>query len=346
MVICNSNIILLEEKFSPENTYKGCGDVAINLDDKLITELLDINSVDEFERVLTSELIDVKNRQTISSYPTLRLLYERYLNGFNCTTKSNGYTYDTINNISKLVGTYWVDLVEQFVPSTTIWGGGLIYRNTIFDRNKHQYKKNTTFFCDDPSNDFPFSAISNSCDVEVIKSVIKNETTPTGSTTPFDSNNFFTCETNNYCNCVYTMTNNCGSEFIGKIFETNNTNNKQNNNLSFNEYNIIKLNVNKQNTIQTYDNLNNLFTSYIKILNSGNDIELNLSVSEYGPNNYGISFSLIKIDNINYKLIWQLPVSTPILNNINDYNVKPLFTLIDVINNIEIGKLFTYQGNI
>jgi len=52
------------------------------------------------------------------------------------------------------IGDYWLDLLEQVVPATTIWEGcdnsGKIFRNTIFDQNKFNYKKyNLNFVCGD-----------------------------------------------------------------------------------------------------------------------------------------------------------------------------------------------------
>jgi hypothetical protein len=40
-----------------------------------------------------------------------------------------------------LIDSYWIRLIQQFIPATTIWKGGEKYRNTVFDRQKFQYKK-------------------------------------------------------------------------------------------------------------------------------------------------------------------------------------------------------------
>jgi hypothetical protein len=54
-----------------------------------------------------------------------------------------------------------VSLIEQVVPATTIWEGcdnsGKIYRNTIFDNNKFNYKRYSTNFID-VSDNCPLSA--------------------------------------------------------------------------------------------------------------------------------------------------------------------------------------------
>jgi len=117
----------------------------INLDDKLTTELSQINNVDEFRKAATTELIDVKNRKSISGYPTLNLLYDRYLgNCGDCDT--NKFTYKTMNSFIDVVGKHWIDLAEQFIPATSIWNATDVVRNNLFHQQKHKYRKSNLVF--------------------------------------------------------------------------------------------------------------------------------------------------------------------------------------------------------
>ena len=107
-----------------------------------------INIKDNFDTMVLSNLIDAKSRQTISDYPLLRLFYQLYLTANNCGEKFSGkLTYNNLFEFMDKIGDYWLDLLEQVVPATTIWEGcdnsGKIYRNTIFDQNKYNYKKYT-----------------------------------------------------------------------------------------------------------------------------------------------------------------------------------------------------------
>jgi hypothetical protein len=109
-----------------------------------------ITDVQSFIEVMLQELIDVKDRKVLQSYPTLRWLYEAYLGLVNdCDLGPNQYTYCEINEFIGLVNTYWYELFEQVIPSTTIWGATTIYRNTVFDQQKFQYKRYSLFTCDD-----------------------------------------------------------------------------------------------------------------------------------------------------------------------------------------------------
>lgn len=134
--------------------YRKCGDNGcIDLDEVLTTELSAIDTVKEFASTLSSELIDVKNRKTLSGYPTLKMLYDRY----NTRSEEFGgiasskYDYFDMDKFGQTVGDYWIDLIEQVVPATTIWGSTYTYKNTVFDQQKFDYRNSNIYFCEDPA---------------------------------------------------------------------------------------------------------------------------------------------------------------------------------------------------
>ena len=103
---------------------------------------------------LLNMLIDVKNRKTLSAYPTLALMYYRYLNSVDhCGVTPNGLDVESVSDFADLIGYYWSDLIEQVVPATTIWGSSVTSNDgsagsgSIFGSNKFVYRKGTTFFC-------------------------------------------------------------------------------------------------------------------------------------------------------------------------------------------------------
>jgi hypothetical protein len=204
-----------------DGTYSGasynsqcCGDNLIQFNELMTQPLSSVTTVEDFEYYLTSELIDVKNRQTISGYPTLRALYDRYISSLNyCGTKSSAFDYMTIDQFSDLVGNYWVDIIEQVVPSTTLWGSVKIYSNTIFDEQKFKYKSYSSLFCNNPfDGNNVLSPINETTgefqDAEVIMTVIN---LPTNTTT------CNTYSTPIVCNKIWVAQMNAGSEFIGTV---------------------------------------------------------------------------------------------------------------------------------
>ena len=97
--------------------------------------------------------INVKNRQTIDDghgggYPTLQMVYLDYLDSKAvCGIPNNQYTYEKMLEFVDDIGDYWIRLVEQMVPATTLWQGGTKIENSAFHRYKYAYKHEPV--CDD-----------------------------------------------------------------------------------------------------------------------------------------------------------------------------------------------------
>jgi hypothetical protein len=204
-IVCNEKIYCCSDD---------CGDKPIDVNNLLTQPLSSITTVEDFEYILTSELIDAKNRKTISAYPTLRLVYDRYINSLDyCSQKSSQFDYFTMDKFANLIGNYWVDIVEQVIPATTLWGSTRIYSNTIFDTQKFQYRAYSSFF---GKNAFEGLVISSPATgvtclntVEVETSVVLGNLS--GST------EFFNLGGNQKIPNVYVVQMNSGSEFVGNV---------------------------------------------------------------------------------------------------------------------------------
>jgi hypothetical protein len=206
----NDNLGLLTGVTNCDPCLTGCcGDNLIDFDELLTQPLSAVTTEEDFQYFLTSELIDVKSRQTLSGYPTLRALYDRYLNSLGyCGVNSLAFDYLKMEEFSKLVGTYWVDLVEQVVPATTIWGSVKVYSNTIFDQQKFKYRSYSSLFCENPF------------DGETVPNQINGTSGLSQSvnviTTSINNNDLGKAKTST-CNTISIAQMNQGSEFIGKI---------------------------------------------------------------------------------------------------------------------------------
>lgn len=191
------------------DTFKSCGDVGVNIDSLVTTDFSALTTSNKYQSILNTELIDVKSRKTIQSYPTLKALYNRYK--YTNNPKSGAYDYLKMNQFSELVGDYWIDLIEQVIPSTAIWGSTHTNGNTIFDSQKFQYKKYSLLTCGSPNNVMypsPTSGLTNNVGVEVY-TLIKEDPTQPNCLVPEPEMDT--------CSSVYIQQVNMGSEFIGSV---------------------------------------------------------------------------------------------------------------------------------
>jgi len=211
-------------------TYNRCGDDGcLNLNELLTTELVDINTLEEMKDVFYSELIDVKNRQTISAYATLKLLFDRYnVNSLDyCENESSKFDYFDMISFMNSIGDYWIDLVEQVIPATTLWNSSYVYRNTIFQQQKYKYKNGTLFPTGDNSVNNPLKSETTNVEIDLKVEVLSKTTiNEDGLKTITQS-----ITTNSVGLGVYGL--NSSPYFIGSVVEIDNNVNEINNNDNF-----------------------------------------------------------------------------------------------------------------
>jgi hypothetical protein len=206
---------LLSGSTNPSPCTPSCGDNTVSISGLTTSEINVVKTLETFENLMVSELTDAKNRKTLSGYPTLRAVYDRYMNATeHGVPKSNEFNYEKMDKFTDLIKTYWDDLIEQVVPATTLWGSVKVYTNTMFDQQKYKYRSYTSLFNENifegniiPS---PINGVSGKCEtVQVITTtLITNNQFELGSVKLTKSAKYDKL-------CIAQM--NIGSEFIGNV---------------------------------------------------------------------------------------------------------------------------------
>jgi hypothetical protein len=101
----------------------------------------------EFLQTFWHNTINVRNRQFITDgktggYPTLQSIYWKYLESREIAGIPNdNFTYQPLIDYVNGMGDYWIRLIEQMVPATTIWNTGVRLENSIFHRQKFVWRR-------------------------------------------------------------------------------------------------------------------------------------------------------------------------------------------------------------
>ena len=101
----------------------------------------------EFSQTFWENMINTRNRQYISDgktggYPTLQSIFWKYIESEQTVgLPNNKYTYQKLIDYVNGIGPYWTKLVEQMIPATTIWNGGVRLENSIFHKQKFVYRR-------------------------------------------------------------------------------------------------------------------------------------------------------------------------------------------------------------
>ena len=101
----------------------------------------------EFSQTFWENMINVRNRQWISDgktggYPTLQSIWWKYIESEQTVgLPNNKYTYQKLIDYVNGLGPYWMKLVEQMVPATTIWNTGVKMENSVLQKQKFVYRR-------------------------------------------------------------------------------------------------------------------------------------------------------------------------------------------------------------
>jgi hypothetical protein len=75
-------------------------------------------------------------------YPTLQSIWWAYIQQEQTIgVPNNMYTYQKLIDYVNGIGPYWMKLVEQMIPATTIWNTGTRLENSILQRQKFVYRR-------------------------------------------------------------------------------------------------------------------------------------------------------------------------------------------------------------
>ena len=91
----------------------------------------------EFAGRLLSEQIPNSNViRYKKNYITLEDVYQSYISSTGFTPYNITDVHEFINKMSP----YWASIIDQMIPSTTLWTGGNLIQNSVFGRSKYGYR--------------------------------------------------------------------------------------------------------------------------------------------------------------------------------------------------------------
>jgi hypothetical protein len=109
----------------------------LNLTFGNLTPQNDLTFEEYLNDAMNQVVTDSNSAKYYKSYYTLETTYNEYI------TESSiiPYNFNSVNEFINNMSPYWVQIVEQFIPSSTLWTGGNLVENNTFNRSKHTYLK-------------------------------------------------------------------------------------------------------------------------------------------------------------------------------------------------------------
>ena len=101
----------------------------------------------EFAQTYLNQTINVRDRWystdgKTSGYPNLlNIFYNYLLSNQNVGIPNDNFTYKKLIEYVEGLGPYWIRLVQQMIPASTIWNTGVKYENSSLQRQKFVYRR-------------------------------------------------------------------------------------------------------------------------------------------------------------------------------------------------------------
>lgn len=109
-----------------------------------ISSYSDLGDNMTFQQYMDNLLNLYVSNSNIVKYDKRYTVLDNVFYNYNNVEIFKSYEYFAVNNYINNISPNWVNIVEQFIPATTLWFGGNLIQNSSFTRNKYQHKRNRT----------------------------------------------------------------------------------------------------------------------------------------------------------------------------------------------------------
>ena len=92
-----------------------------------------------FENFMSTVLSQIIYNSDIIKFDKSYISLQNVFYNYTTNTGFTPYNFTSVNEFINKMSPYWVQVVEQFVPATTLWTGGNLIGNNIFNRSKYTY---------------------------------------------------------------------------------------------------------------------------------------------------------------------------------------------------------------
>lgn len=95
-----------------------------------------------FQQYMDNLLNFYISNSNVVKYQKKYTILENVFYNYNNVDIFKAYEYNAVNNYINSISPNWDNLIEQFIPATTLWFGGNLIQNSSFTRNKYQHLRN------------------------------------------------------------------------------------------------------------------------------------------------------------------------------------------------------------
>ena len=130
----NINVFLSADRAIDYDIYRKSKGLSLSFG--TLTPQTGITFVEFIDTILSTIITNSNVVKYDDSYGSLFDVYNAYQTSVGFTP----YHYISVGDFINKLSPYWVNIIEQFIPATTLWLGGNVIENGTFNRSKYKHK--------------------------------------------------------------------------------------------------------------------------------------------------------------------------------------------------------------
>ena len=132
----NISINLSSAQAVDYDIYRKSRELNLSFGSTTLTPQTGVTFAEFLDKTLSQQIKNSHSVKYKKNYIILEDIYRDYVSNTNFTP----YNLPSINEFINKMSPYWTQVLDQFIPATTLWMGGNLIENGIFGRSKYQYK--------------------------------------------------------------------------------------------------------------------------------------------------------------------------------------------------------------
>jgi len=116
--------------------YRKSRELSLSFGSTTLTPQTGVTFAEFLDRALSQQIKNSHSIKYKKNYIILEDIYRDYITNTNFTP----YNLPDITEFINKMSPYWTQVIDQFIPATTLWMGGNLIENGVFGRSKYQYK--------------------------------------------------------------------------------------------------------------------------------------------------------------------------------------------------------------
>ncbi len=132
----NIEVFLSSARAIDYDIWRKSRDLIISFGSATLTPQTGVTFAEFVDKMMSTQITNSHTVKYRKNYIKLEDIYQDYITSVDFVP----YNYPDVNEFITRMSPYWTQVLDQIIPSTTLWTGGNLIENNVFGRPKYKYR--------------------------------------------------------------------------------------------------------------------------------------------------------------------------------------------------------------